>query len=43
MMDLLDCAEDPRRGALDGPAYQVPWAADIVTAWNRISALPHAP
>jgi Transposase DDE domain group 1 len=20
-----------------------PWAADIVTAWNRISALPHAP
>jgi hypothetical protein len=20
-----------------------PWAADIVTAWHRISALPHAP
>jgi hypothetical protein len=20
-----------------------PWAADIVTAWDRISALPHAP
>ena len=20
-----------------------PWAADIVTAWERISALPHAP
>ena len=27
MMDLLDCADDHRRGALDGPAHQVPWAA----------------
>jgi hypothetical protein len=24
LMDLLDCAEDHRRGALDGPAHQVP-------------------
>ena len=30
MMDLLDCAEDHRRGALDGPAHQVPWAVAVV-------------
>jgi hypothetical protein len=29
-MDLLDCAEDHRRGALDGPAHQVPWAVAVV-------------
>ena len=29
MMDLLDCAEDHRRGALDGPAHQVPWAVAV--------------
>jgi hypothetical protein len=29
-MDLLDCAEDHRRGALDGPAHQVPGAAAVV-------------
>jgi hypothetical protein len=29
-MDLLDGAEDHRRGALDGPAHQVPWAVAIM-------------
>jgi len=29
-MDLLDCAEDHRRGAVDGPAHQVPWAVAVV-------------
>ena len=29
-MDLLDCAEDHRRGALDGPAHQVPWAVAVM-------------
>ena len=29
-MDLLDCAEDHRRGALDGPAHQVPWAVAVL-------------
>jgi hypothetical protein len=29
-MDLLDCAEDHRRGALDGPAQQVPWAVAVM-------------
>jgi hypothetical protein len=30
LMDLLDCAEDHRRGALDGPAYQVPGAVAVL-------------
>ena len=30
LMDLLDCAEDHRRGALDGPAHRVPWAVAAV-------------
>jgi hypothetical protein len=30
VMDLLDCAEDHRRGALHGPAHQVPWAVAIM-------------
>src|SRR5207244_9119012 len=30
LMDLLDCAEDHRRGALDGPAHQVPWAVAVM-------------
>ena len=29
-MGLLDCAEDHRRGALDGPAHQVFWAVAVV-------------
>src|SRR2546421_2711928 len=29
LMDLLDCAEDHRRGALDGPAHQVPGAVAV--------------
>ena len=29
-MDLLDRFEDHRRGALDGPAHQVPLAAAVV-------------
>jgi len=29
-MDLLDGAEDHRRGALDGPAHQVPWAVAVM-------------
>ena len=29
-MDLLDGAEDHRRGTLDGPAYQVPGAVAVV-------------
>ena len=29
-MDLLDCAEDHRRGALDGPAHQVPGAVAVM-------------
>ena len=29
-MDLLNCAEDHRRGALDGPAHQVPWAVAVM-------------
>jgi hypothetical protein len=33
-MDLLDCAEDHRRGALDGPAHQVPGAV-AVTYLNK--------
>jgi len=28
-LDLLDGAEDHRRGALDGPAHQVPWAVAV--------------
>jgi hypothetical protein len=28
-MDLLDCTEDHRRGALDGPAHQMPWAVAV--------------
>jgi len=30
LMDLLDCAEDHRRGALDGPAHQVPEAVAVM-------------
>jgi len=30
LMDLLDCAEDHRRGALDGPAHQVPGAVAVM-------------
>ena len=30
LMDLLDGAEDHRRGALDGPAHQVPWAVAVM-------------
>ena len=30
LMDLLDCAQDHRRGALDGPAHQVPGAVAVV-------------
>ena len=30
MMDLLDGAEDHRRGALDGPAHQVPGAVAVL-------------
>src|SRR5690348_8772564 len=30
VMDLLDCAEDHRRGALDGPAHQVPGAVAVM-------------
>ena len=30
VMDLLDCAEDHRRGALDGSAHEVPWAVAVV-------------
>ena len=30
LMDLLDGAEDHRRGAPDGPAHQVPWAVAVV-------------
>src|SRR5690348_1903730 len=30
LTDLLDCAEDHRRGALDGPAHQVPWAVAVM-------------
>ena len=30
MTDLLDGAEDHRRGALDGPAHQVPRAVAVV-------------
>jgi hypothetical protein len=30
VMDLLDCAEDHRRGALDGPAHQVPRAVALM-------------
>ena len=30
LMDLLDCAEDHRRGALDGPAHQVPRAVAVL-------------
>src|SRR2546429_4348713 len=30
VMDLLDCTEDHRRGALDGPAHQVPRAVAIM-------------
>ena len=29
-MDLLDGAEDHRRGALDGPAHQVPWPVAVM-------------
>ena len=29
-MDLLDSAEDHRRGALDGPAHQVPGTVAVV-------------
>jgi len=29
-MDLLDRAGDHRRGALDGPAHQVPWAVAVM-------------
>ena len=29
-MDLLDCAADHRRGALDRPAHQVPWAVAVM-------------
>ncbi len=30
VMDLLDCAEDHRRGTLDGPAHQVPGAVAVM-------------
>jgi hypothetical protein len=30
LVDLLDCAEDHRRGALDGPAHKVPWAVAVM-------------
>src|SRR2546430_16284525 len=30
LMDLLDCAEDYRRGALHGPAHQVSWAVPVM-------------
>ena len=30
MIDLLDCAEDHRRGAMDGPAHQVPGAVAVM-------------
>ena len=30
LMDLLDCAEDHRRGALHGPAHQVPCAVAVM-------------
>src|SRR5437016_14219291 len=30
LMNLLDGAEDHRRGALDGPAHQVPWAVAVM-------------
>ena len=30
VMDLLDGAEDHRRGALDRPAHQVPWAVAVM-------------
>jgi hypothetical protein len=29
-LDLLDCAEDHRRGALDGPAHRVPLAVAVM-------------
>jgi hypothetical protein len=29
-LDLLDCAEDHRRGALDGPAHQMPGAVAVM-------------
>ena len=29
-MDLLDGAEDHRRGALDGLAHQVPWVVAVM-------------
>jgi hypothetical protein len=29
-MDLLDRAEDHRRGAVDGPAHQMPWAEAVL-------------
>ena len=38
-MDLLDCAEDHRRGALDGPAHQVPWAVAVPVS-RRAAARP---
>jgi hypothetical protein len=30
LTDLLDRFEDHRRGALDGPAHQVPWAVAVM-------------
>ena len=30
VMDLLDRAKDHRRGALDRPAHQVPWAVAVL-------------
>ena len=29
-MDLLDCAEDHRRGPLHGPAHHVPWSVAVM-------------
>ena len=37
LMDLLDRAEDHRRGALDGPAHQVPWAVAVMYLGEPLS------
>jgi len=39
LMDLLDCAEDHRRGALDGPAHEVPWAVAVM--YRAVTPCPH--
>jgi NADPH2:quinone reductase len=42
-MDLLDCAEDPRRGALDGPAHQVWPDAAPVSGIEAAGTVVHDP